>query len=319
MGDIADGVAGVAAAVEWEVVAEGLRFPEGPIAMADGSVVLCEIARGTLSRVWPDRGEVEVIADLGGGPNGAAVGPDGSFYVANNGGCFEWIDIGILLPGGVPDTYWGHGAIQRVDPVTGDIVTVTESSDGRTLRAPNDLVFDAAGGCYFTDHGLRLERTSDRTGVHYLRPDGTATEVVFPLDSPNGVGLSPDGTHLYAAETYTGRLWEWEVVGPGEVVGHGLIDAKGTLVHGAAGYQLFDSLGVDGAGWVCVATLGNGGITAVSPDGTHVEHHPVDDPIVTNICFEGSASTVAYVTSSGTGRLLRGTWPRPGLDLAFPR
>src|SRR5258706_1117807 len=74
----------------YELVAEGLKFPEGPIAMADGSIVLVEIRRGTLSRVTPD-GRIEVVAELGGGPNGAAIGPDGAAYVCNNGG-FEWID-----------------------------------------------------------------------------------------------------------------------------------------------------------------------------------------------------------------------------------
>ena len=58
------------------VLAQGLRFPEGPIAMADGSVLVVEIERGTLSRVDP-AGRVEVVAHTGGGPNGAAIGPDG--------------------------------------------------------------------------------------------------------------------------------------------------------------------------------------------------------------------------------------------------
>src|SRR4029450_13004947 len=71
------------------VVATGLRFPEGPIALADGSVLVVEIARGTLTRVRPD-GVVAVVADCGGGPNGASVGPDGAVYVCNNGGRFEW-------------------------------------------------------------------------------------------------------------------------------------------------------------------------------------------------------------------------------------
>ena len=303
--------------VQWEVVADGLRFPEGPVACSDGCVLLVEIARGTLSRVASD-GTVSVGAECGGGPNGAAVGPDGAVYVTNNGGCFEWIDIGITLPGPVPDSYLGHGSLQRVDPATGEVTTLYTECDGRPLRAPNDLVFDAHGGCYFTDHGLRLERSSDRTGVFYAQPDGSAvSEVVFPLDAPNGVGLSPDGAVLHVAETHTGRLWTWHVDGPGEVHGDGMVDAKGALLHGAPGYQLFDSLAVDGEGWVCVGTLGNGGITAVSPDGGQVEFHPVaGDPIVTNICFAADGSSTAYVTSSATGRLLRGTWPRPGLALA---
>ena len=66
-------------------IASGLRFPEGPVAMPDGSIILVEIERRTLSRVTPD-GKVRVIAQLGGGPNGAAMGPGGKIYVTNNGG-----------------------------------------------------------------------------------------------------------------------------------------------------------------------------------------------------------------------------------------
>jgi gluconolactonase len=304
-------------AVEWETVATGLRFPEGPIAMADGSVVLVEIARGTLSRVSPD-GSIDVVAECGAGPNGAAVGPDGAVYVTNNGGCFEWIDIGITLPGPVPESYLGNGSIQRVDLATGEVTTLYTECDGRPLRAPNDLVFDAHGGMWFTDHGLRLERSSDRTGVFYARADGSSiTEVVFPLDAPNGVGLSPSGDRLYVAETHTGRLFWWAIPAPGEVLTASPLDGGGSLLYAAPGSRRFDSLAVDGEGWVCVGTLGEGGITAASPDGRRSEFHPVpDDPVVTNICFAGAASHTAFVTASATGRLLRGEWPRSGLDLA---
>lgn len=302
---------------EIRTLATGLRFPEGPIAMADGSVVLVEIARGSLTRVGAD-GDVAVIADLGGGPNGAAIGPDGRCYVTNNGGCFEFEDImGMTVPGPVPPS-WTGGSIQRVDLATGEFETLyTESSSG-PLRAPNDLVFDSHGGFWFTDHGVRLDRASDRTGLHYATTDGSScVEVVHPLDSPNGVGLSPDGGRLYAAETHTGRLWAWTVTGPGEVDASNPIGAGGgDLLHGAAGMALFDSLAVDGDGWVCVGTLGEGGITAVSPDGTQVEHTPLPDLLVTNICFAG-AEPRAYCTLSGTGQLVEIPWPRPGLELAF--
>ena len=95
-------------------ITSGLKFPEGPVAMPDGSVILVEIARQTLTRVMPD-GKQHVIATLGGGPNGAAMGPKGKIYVTNNGG-FNWIERpgGRLFPGTVSADYKG-GSIQRID------------------------------------------------------------------------------------------------------------------------------------------------------------------------------------------------------------
>jgi gluconolactonase len=80
--------------------------------------------------------------------------------------------------------------------------------------------------------------------------------------------------------------------------------------------QLLDSLAVDGEGWVCVGTLVNGGITAISPDGATVEHTALPDPLVTNICFGGPDLRTAYATLSATGQLVSFEWPRPGLRLA---
>jgi gluconolactonase len=299
-------------------LASGLQFPEGPVALADGSVLVVEIARGTLDRVWPD-GSLDVVAELGGGPNGAAIGPDGRAYVCNNGGCFRWEDrFGFTIPGYPCPDDWRGGSIQRVDLETGEVeVLYTESSSG-PLRAPNDLVFDGTGGFWFTDHGVIRERTADRTGLHYAAADGSScTEVVFPLSAPNGIGLSPDGSTLYAAETHAGRVWAWDVSAPGQVAaGPGASEHGGRLLCGLPGLQVLDSLAVDGEGWVCVGTLVNGGITSISPDGSQVEHMPLPDPLVTNICFGGDDLRTAYITLSSTGRLVAVDWPRPGLRLA---
>lgn len=165
------------------VVAEGLRFPEGPIALDDGSVLLVEIERGTLSRVNPDGG-VEVVADCGSGPNGAAMGPDGAVYVCNNGG-FSWRHVdGMLLPGVQPETYDG-GSIQRVDIESGEVRTLYTECDGWPLRGPNDLVFDRQGGFYFTDLGKGRERDFDRGGIYYAKADGSSVIPVCPSsDNP---------------------------------------------------------------------------------------------------------------------------------------
>ena len=157
--------------MDMQVVARGLQFPEGPIAMSDGSVVLVEIKRQTLTRVAPN-GTVDVIAHLGGGPNGAAIGPDGAVYVVNNGG-FHWVQKDHLTtPHGMAADYETR-SIQRVDLETGAVSTLYEACDGRAARLPNDLVFDAAGGFWFTDIG---KSDGDRTHVGHLlyaKPDGS--------------------------------------------------------------------------------------------------------------------------------------------------
>jgi gluconolactonase len=298
-------------------IVSGLKFPEGPVAMPDGSVLVVEIMRGTLSRVTLNGG-ITVMAETGGGPNGAAVGPDGAVYICNNGG-FEWHEIaGFTVPGNQPASYRG-GSIQRVDLGSGRVETLYAECDGRPLRGPNDLVFDASGGFWFTDHGKIRERDRDWGGLYYARPDGSLIrEVVFPLDSPNGVGLSPDGTRIYVAETFTGRVWQWDVVRPGEVAeGMPLAPGGGTLLAGLPGYQLLDSLAVDADGNVCVATLVNGGITVLSTFGEVLEHVATGDPLTTNICFGGRDGRTAFITCSGTGRLVAVEWPRPGLKLMF--
>src|SRR5262245_61077640 len=117
--------------VDVDVVAEGLAFPEGPVALADGSVLVVEIVAGRLTRVDAD-GSTDVVAEVGGGPNGAAIGPDGAAYVCNNGGL-------------VADRRTTPG-IQRVDLDTGEWTYLYTESGGQPLSAPNDLVFDDAGG-----------------------------------------------------------------------------------------------------------------------------------------------------------------------------
>src|SRR5262245_51738040 len=117
---------------EMRHITSGLKFPEGPIAMNDGSVVLVEIQSGHLTRVSPD-GTITRIAETKGGPNGAAVGPDGKVYVCNNGG-FEWAEVdGMTVPGPQPADYIG-GRIQRVDLDTGKVEDLYTECDGFGLR-----------------------------------------------------------------------------------------------------------------------------------------------------------------------------------------
>lgn len=297
------------------LVAEGLRFPEGPVVLPDGSLLVCEMAAGRLAVIGPD-GRVERI-EVGGGPNGAALGPDGRVYVCNNGG-WPMRELGpMLVPEDInqgPD-YTG-GFVQRVDLGTGEVETL---HDG--LRGPNDLVFDHHGGFWFSDYGKQREHDEDRGVVYYARADGSSVRpVVRPLFRPNGVGLSPDGATLFVAETPTGRLWRWDVTAPGEVATIFPHPHGGALVVSLGDHQWFDSLGVEADGHVCVATMFKAGINVVAPDGPTVEHVPLPgelyDPLPTNICWGGDDMRTAYITLSATGRVMACRWPRPGLRLA---
>ncbi|GGC45213.1 SMP-30/gluconolactonase/LRE family protein [Chelatococcus reniformis] len=303
--------------MQLELVAEGLQFPEGPVAMADGSVILVEIRRGTLSRVKPG-GAVEVVAELGGGPNGAAIGPDGAAYVCNNGG-FEWHvrPDGGVTPHGIPANYAG-GSIQRVDLATGKFTTVYTEGGGRKLRGPNDLVFDKSGGFWFTDLGKADDERMDIGHLYYARPDGS--EIIKArsgITTPNGCGLSPDGKVIYVAETRTSRVWAFDIEGPGKIRQPQDRFQPHKVMGPLPGYQFLDSLAVEADGRVCVATIINGGVTIFNPADGSTDHVSVPDTLTTNICFGGPDMRDAWITASSTGKLYKGRWPRPGLKLNF--
>ncbi|GAA5233985.1 SMP-30/gluconolactonase/LRE family protein [Verticiella sediminum] len=301
------------------VVAEDLWFPEGPVWVGDGSLLVVEIRRKTLTRILPD-GRKVVVAELGGGPNGAAMGPDGYCYVANNGGfSFRQRADGRWVTSGTPDDY-RTGRIERVDIETGKAEVLYDRIDGRNIRGPNDLVIDGAGGIWFTDPGKTRHRDWDRGSICYARTDGShIEEMVFPIHKPNGIGLSPDGMTLYVAETETARLWAWDLAGPGRLKAAATASPSSPhgsrLVYASPVYQRFDSLAVQADGSVAIGTLDRGGITTVRPDGTAEFVAVEGDTHITNLCFGGAGLRKAYVTQSYAGRLVEIDWPRPGLGL----
>lgn len=281
-----------------ELLADGLALPEGPVALADGSVLLVEIRRGTLDRVQAD-GTVETVAFCGGGPNGVALGPDGDAWICNNGRRFP--------------NYEG-GRIERVDLTSGEREVVVVASDRGPLRRPNDLVFDGAGGLWFTDFGGPGSYDGgpyELGSIHYVEPGAAESTVVFPaLHDPNGIGLSRDGSVLYFSQTVPGRAYRRAITGPGTVEHVRDTDPE-TLLCGLGGLQMFDGLAVDADDNVCLATLVSGRITVVAPDGSRLVQLalPVEfaDALPTNLCFRDGE---ALITLGATGRLVRCPWPR---------
>jgi gluconolactonase len=281
-----------------ECIAEGLDFPEGPVVMGDGSVIVVELNGRRITRCW--NGRNETICETGGGPNGAAIGPDGALWICNSGG------IGASGPG-------SEGRIERVDLATGKLERVYESCDGIALEAPNDLVFDAGGRLWFTDFGtLRMGEQGmtgkECGGLYSCAPDGASiTAIRRGALSYNGIGLSPDQRHVYVADTLSARVYLYDT----------RVEKQAPrYIATATGDLGFDSLAVTAAGNICVATIFDGGIATVTPEG-QVSRLSLPDEYVTNIAFGGEDMRNAYITLSTSGRLIRMRWDEPGLKLAF--
>jgi gluconolactonase len=335
------------------VVAEGLAYPEGPVCLSDGSVIVVEVLGGRLTRIDPQDGSRTTLATVPGGPNGAAIGPDQALYVCNDGGFWSVpASGGIRVAMGQSKDYVG-GSIQRFDFESGSLSTLYTSFEGinldslqdgplktefYSLRSPDDLVFDKRGGFWFTDWGQTrfAERVRDLTGVYYARPDGSSIiEVIFPLAAPNGIALSPAEDRLYVAETYSRRILFWELTGPGTIrknprtassEGSYLLTAK------LPGTGILDSMAVDERGNVWAVTMLpegndseiNGGITVISPDGSVLEFIELDvpgghEPLPSNLCFGGPNLTTVYVTLGGSGRLAAFESRVAGKPLAWAR
>ncbi len=331
-----------------EVLSSNLKYPEGPIHCSDGSIILVEIMGQQLSIVPPDGGPSKPLAALPGGPNGAAAGPDGHVYVCNDGG-FDWLPIPLpnkqqlWVGGNEPSTYVG-GSLQQVNPANGEVKTLYTECTERfappnaywnppfLLRGPDDLVFDEAGGIWFSDYGKIRARDRDITAVYYATPDGKSIrQMIYPLNSPNGIGLSPDGKKLYVALTFERKILSYDVPEPGVIAPNkGVLDGSSLLAANLVGQSVLDSMALDVEGNVYVATMlpagnnpmSNGGISIVSPKG-EVEYVPLElpneefAPLPSNICFGGKDMKTVYVTCGASGHLLKMPSSIPGLKLNF--
>ena len=329
-----------------EVMCTGLKYPEGPVHCADGSIILVEIMGQTLTRVPAGGGKATVLATLPGGPNGAAAGPGNCLYICNSGG-FDWTPIPVpnkqqlLVGGNQPSTYAG-GSLQKYDPATGAVETLyTECVDRFAppnaywnppfmLRGPDDLVVDEAGGIWFTDWGKIRARDRDITAVYYASADGKSIrQMIYPLNSPNGIGLSRCGKKLYVALTFERKVLRFDIPEPGVIKPNSAtIDGSYLLTGDFTGQAILDSMALDEKGNVYVATMlpeglapmSSGGISVISPDG-NVEYIPIKlpdaefAPLPSNICFGGKDMKTAFITCGAAGVLLTMPASIPGLAL----
>jgi gluconolactonase len=125
--------------------------------------------------------------------------------------------------------------------------------------------------------------------------------------SYNGIGVSPDMTTVYAADTYSARLWAVERRAELQ---------QPRLVGTAPGQVFLDSLAMTAAGNVAVAAVTGSAIATFTPQG-EVTMTPVADRLVTNIAFGGADMLDAWLTFSGDGTLVKTRWHEPGMKLVY--
>lgn len=97
--------------------------------------------------------------------------------------------------------------------------------------------FDAFGGFWFTDIGKPVGRAVERGALCYAAADGRSLKRVIDGPRVNGIGLSPDGSSLYAAITQEALVVVFDVPSPGTLSPEGLPAGRWrNSPHGLAGY-----------------------------------------------------------------------------------
>lgn len=205
--------------------------------------------------------------------NGLAVDSDGSLIV-----CERW-----------------NGRLARVAG-TKAAVLAGHSPSGAPLNAPNDVTLRADGNIYFSDTtwGAR-PGTHAPTAVYRLSPDGLLS-VVFQVEMPNGVALSPDGKTLYVGSDVQNRLWQLSVAADGSV--GKAMDFVAPNQGPDATLRVPDGLCVDDRGRLYVANNSPevSAIVVFESDGTFAGRIPF--PVAPSNCsFGGADRRTLYVTT----------------------
>lgn len=265
-----------------EIVAERLGFTEGPTWLSDRRVACTSVSHGCVYIVDTTDGTVERI-NTGGGPNGLAVGADGTLYVAQNGGVFG--ASGPAEPG--------------VQVIRAGLVEYLATGMG----APNDLVFGPDGRLWVTDTRREIDvRKPDEAppGRVWAVDIGSGAKELMIDNGPvfiNGLAFTADARRLMVTATLSAQLLSYDL---------GRMTADGShLVHTFDnGWP--DGMAVTSVGDTWVALTAADRLDAITPSGRRLATVSLPPhSLPTNVCLSGSAANELFVTAAHSQSLLR--------------
>lgn len=266
-----------------EVIAAGLRTPEGPALLPDMSIVFAQQTAGRISRLAD--GHPEDLAYLGGAPNACAAGASGEVYACQNGGVVgAWRSPDPRPPG-----------IQRID--AGRAAYAATRAGGQGMATPNDLAFAPDGALWITDPGQPFDPADKRADGAVIRLSTLHERVIeTPKAYCNGIAFTPEGRPLWT-ESYNRRI---------RTLHSG---AHASTLCALPGGHIPDGIAVADDGRIFVATCQSHGIDVIGPDGTPAGFLPLDDRAYpSNCCFRGRTLIVTdfgtdFETDPTSGRL----------------
>lgn len=269
----------VAGGVVVELIKDGFKGTEGPIAHSDGSLLFTETQANNIIRIAPDD-KVEVFLKDSNGANGLAWGGDGELIAVQT----LKTKVGVVYP------------VKQKN-------TLAENYQGTPFQRPNDLVRASNGGIYFTDSGTRPSKENpnpepSHPGVFYISPGAELKQLANDIERPNGIQLSKDEKTLYVANTQGEHILAYDIAADGSILGRRnfaklegwKIGEDGTWSSGS------DGLALDDEGRLYVAS--NSGVEIFSGKGEALGVIPLPKK-PQNLAFAGPTKNTLYVVGRG--------------------
>jgi gluconolactonase len=266
----------VGSAVEFEQIASGCLFTEGPLWHPAGQYLLWSDMPGDHLRRWSEKDGVSTFRKPCNKSNG-----------------LTWDRQGRLLT-----CEHASSQVSRTD-ADGGIVPLATHYQGKQLNSPNDIVCAADGGVYFSDppygraeyYGVPRPQELSFQGVFRVGADPQhPTLLADDFERPNGLCFSLDGRRLFVNDTARQHVRVFDVKADG-TLSAGKVWAETT----GEGKGAPDGMKLDSQGNVYCS--GPGGIHVFSPEAAclGVIHVP---EYVANFAWGDSDFRSLYITAS---------------------